>query len=45
MKPIKRVTGLKDRLYGFQCPECMEYIHNHNEKPKACKCGTELDWD
>lgn len=44
MKPIKRVTGLKDRLYGYQCPKCRMYIEKHELKPSKCKCGCKLEW-
>lgn len=43
MKPIKRVVGLKDRLYGYQCPKCRNYILEYEEKPEVCKCGCELE--
>lgn len=45
MKPIKRVTGLKDYLYGYQCPNCRQYILNYKENPKKCECGCELNWE
>lgn len=44
MKPIKRVVGLKDKLYGYQCPSCRDYILNYELKPKQCKCGKQLEW-
>lgn len=45
MKPIKRVVGMDERLYGYQCPKCMKYILNHELNPKTCECGQHLEWD